>query len=103
MRVLVTGHLGYIGTILVPMLINEGHEVVGYDSDLYEECTFSDGIVPVTEIRKDIRDVAREDLEGIDPPRTGTPRQAQSRPARRSTNPPDRPVRALTRDPRTCT
>lgn len=66
MRVLVTGHLGYIGTILVPMLINEGHEVVGYDSDLYEECTFADGIVPVTEIRKDIRDVAREDLEGID-------------------------------------
>jgi len=35
MRVLVTGHLGYIGTILTPMLVQAGHEVVGLDSDLY--------------------------------------------------------------------
>ena len=35
MRVLVTGHLGYIGTVMVPMLIKAGHEVVGLDSDLY--------------------------------------------------------------------
>ena len=43
MRVLVTGHLGYIGTILSPMLIEAGHEVVGLDSDLYSRCTFSAG------------------------------------------------------------
>ena len=43
MRVLVTGHLGYIGTVMVPMLIKAGHEVVGLDSDLYRACTFAAG------------------------------------------------------------
>ena len=43
MRVLVTGHLGYIGTVLTPMLVRAGHEVVGLDSDLYSRCTFSAG------------------------------------------------------------
>jgi NAD(P)-dependent dehydrogenase (short-subunit alcohol dehydrogenase family) len=43
MRVLVTGHKGYIGTVLVPMLRAEGHEVVGLDSDLYRSCTFTSG------------------------------------------------------------
>ena len=36
MRVLVTGHLGYIGTVMVPMLLKAGHQVIGLDSDLYE-------------------------------------------------------------------
>lgn len=68
MRVMVTGHLGYIGTVMVPMLLKSGHEVVGLDSDLYERCSFEAGgrIVPVPHIRKDIRDVAREDLERLD-------------------------------------
>ncbi len=66
MRVLVTGHKGYIGTILVPMLIAEGHEVVGYDSDLYARCSFTDGMVEIPEILKDVRDAAPGDLEGID-------------------------------------
>jgi nucleoside-diphosphate-sugar epimerase len=35
MRVLVTGHDGYIGVVLVPMLEEAGHEVVGLDSYLY--------------------------------------------------------------------
>lgn len=67
MRVMVTGHLGYIGTVMVPMLLRSGHEVIGLDSDLYENCTFEAGgrIAPVPHVRKDIRDVAREDLEGI--------------------------------------
>lgn len=34
MRVLVTGHLGYIGTVLVPILLKAGHNVLGFDSDL---------------------------------------------------------------------
>ena len=68
MRVLVTGHLGYIGTVMVPMLLRAGHEVVGLDSDLYERCTFPSGgsIAEVPHIRKDVRDVEVEDLEGID-------------------------------------
>ncbi|MGD9798274.1 MAG: NAD-dependent epimerase/dehydratase family protein, partial [Acidimicrobiia bacterium] len=35
MRIAVTGHLGYIGAVLVPMLQDAGHEVLGYDTGLY--------------------------------------------------------------------
>lgn len=68
MRVLVTGHLGYIGTVMTPMLLDAGHTVVGLDSDLYAECTFETErrIVDVPAIRKDIREVQRTDLEGFD-------------------------------------
>jgi nucleoside-diphosphate-sugar epimerase len=68
MRVLVTGNLGYIGTVLTPMLIRAGHEVVGLDSDLYARCTFSHGgeICRVPTIRKDTRDVEAHDLIGFD-------------------------------------
>ena len=66
MRVLVTGHKGYIGTVLVPMLRAEGHEVVGLDSDLYRSCTFTAGEIPIPEIRKDVRDVELADLRGVD-------------------------------------
>ncbi len=66
MRVLVTGHKGYIGTILVPMIIDAGHEVVGLDNDLYRRCTFKDGIVEVREILKDVRDVEASDVKGFD-------------------------------------
>ena len=40
MRVLVTGNKGYIGTVMVPMLIAEGFDVVGLDTDLYRRSTF---------------------------------------------------------------
>src|SRR5712671_5450381 len=68
MRVLVTGHLGYIGTILTPMLIQAGHEVVGLDSDLYARCTFSPGgeICRVPTVFKDTRDVEITDFVGLD-------------------------------------
>lgn len=66
MKVLVTGHLGYIGTVLVPMLLDQGHEVCGLDSDLFERCTFAGGIVEVPNNRKDVRDVESEDLEGFE-------------------------------------
>ncbi|HEX9857291.1 MAG TPA: NAD-dependent epimerase/dehydratase family protein, partial [Paracoccaceae bacterium] len=68
MRVLVTGHRGYIGTVLTPMLAAAGHEVAGIDSDLYERCTFAPGgampDVPTT--LKDIRDIGPADLLGFD-------------------------------------
>ncbi|NLI80088.1 MAG: SDR family oxidoreductase [Deltaproteobacteria bacterium] len=66
MRIMVTGSQGYIGTVLVPMLLELGHDVVGLDSDLYEQCTFGNGMVSIPVIRKDIRDVERTDLEGFD-------------------------------------
>jgi nucleoside-diphosphate-sugar epimerase len=68
MRVLVTGHRGYIGTVLTPILLKAGHDVVGLDSDLYERCTFEQGgeIARVPTIRKDVRDVEARELNGFD-------------------------------------
>ena len=66
MRILVTGHKGYIGTVLVPMLIAKGHAVVGLDSDLYQRCTFGDDLPEIDSIRKDLRDVQAADVEGFD-------------------------------------
>jgi len=66
MKVLVTGHKGYIGSAMVPMLIKAGHTVVGMDSDFYRRCTFSDGIVDVPSITRDIRDAQVEDFDGVD-------------------------------------
>jgi nucleoside-diphosphate-sugar epimerase len=66
MKVLVTGHTGYIGSVMTPILLREGFEVVGLDTDLFVECTFGDPGVEVPAIKKDIRDVEPHDLEGFD-------------------------------------
>jgi nucleoside-diphosphate-sugar epimerase len=66
MRVLVTGHRGYIGTVMVPMLVQAGHHVVGLDSDLFRECSFNEEALDVPELRTDIRDLQPGDLEGFD-------------------------------------
>jgi len=66
MRILVTGHLGYIGTVMVPLLQVEGHKITGLDSDIFKECTFLGQIQEVPFIRKDIRDVTASDLKGFD-------------------------------------
>lgn len=65
MKLLVTGHNGYIGQVMVPFLQQAGHEVTGLDTYYYEGCQF-DGEPPVEAIRKDIRDVTPSDLEGFD-------------------------------------
>ena len=66
MRILITGHKGYIGTAMVPMLVKEGYEAVGLDTDLYEQCTFGDGIYAIPSLKKDIRDITASELEGYD-------------------------------------
>lgn len=66
MKILLTGHKGYIGTTLLPILLDRGHEVRGLDSDLFEACTFTGGLLSIPEIGKDIRDVDGEALEGFD-------------------------------------
>ena len=44
MKVLLTGHKGYIGAVAGPMLRAAGHEVVGLDTDLFAGCDFGDGV-----------------------------------------------------------
>jgi len=66
MRVLVTGHHGYIGSVLTAVFRRAGHEVTGLDTFLYEGCTFGDEPDPVVSVRKDVRDVDAADLRGFD-------------------------------------
>lgn len=66
MRILVTGHRGYIGARLVPLFEAAGHDVIGLDSDLYRSCRFGSGPVPSPGLVKDVRDVTPADLEGFD-------------------------------------
>ncbi len=65
MKVLVTGHHGYIGSVLAPMLRAAGHEVVGLDTFYFEGCDFGPEPAPVACIRKDLRDVSTSDLRGF--------------------------------------
>ena len=66
MRILVTGHNGYIGSVLTPLLEREGHDVVGLDFDFFAPCTFGEAPPEIESISKDVRDVEVEDLVGFD-------------------------------------
>ena len=66
MRVLVTGDKGYIGAVLVPMLLHEGHAVEGLDADWFAGSAFGELPAKIPSQRKDLRDVEVSDLEGFD-------------------------------------
>ena len=66
MKVLVTGHKGYIGAVAGPVLRASGHEVVGLDTDLYANCDFGEPADAIPEIRKDLRDLRVDDLAGFE-------------------------------------
>jgi nucleoside-diphosphate-sugar epimerase len=66
MRVLVTGHDGYIGTVLVPLFQQAGHDVVGLDSGLYSDCVFGEPPGHVPALALDIREAEPEHLSGFD-------------------------------------
>lgn len=66
MRVLVTGHDGYIGTVLAPRLLADGHDVVGLDTFLFTETSLGEDRASVPALRKDVRDVVPADVEGFD-------------------------------------
>ncbi|MEV0394672.1 NAD-dependent epimerase/dehydratase family protein [Polymorphospora rubra] len=66
MRVLVTGHHGYIGSVLTPMLTAAGHEVAGLDIDLFADCLLGPAPAEIPAVRVDLRDVTAEHLAGFD-------------------------------------
>src|SRR4051794_35153166 len=66
LRLLITGHNGYIGSVLVPLLERAGHNVVGLDSNLFADCVFGEAPAEIEALRKDVRDVEASDLDGFD-------------------------------------
>jgi nucleoside-diphosphate-sugar epimerase len=66
MRILLTGDRGYIGAVMVPMLIQAGHSVTGLDSDWFEHSAFSPLLSNIPSRKKDLRDLEVSDLEGFD-------------------------------------
>jgi len=66
MRILLTGHKGYIGAVLGPILRGAGHEVVGLDTDLFGGCDFGAPVAQIPQARKDVRDLGKADLAGFD-------------------------------------
>jgi nucleoside-diphosphate-sugar epimerase len=66
MRVLLTGNKGYIGAVAGSFLRAAGHDVVGLDTDLFEGCDLGALVSDAADVRKDIRDLRRTDLEGFD-------------------------------------
>ncbi len=66
MRVLVTGHDGYLGSVLVARLRESGHEVVGLDTGLFADCLLGPAPEPVPTLRVDLRDVTAEHCAGVD-------------------------------------
>src|SRR5919109_574085 len=65
-HVLVTGHNGYIGSVMVPYLLQAGYKVVGLDAGYFRPCTFVRDSTDISEVNKDIRDLTLRDLEGFD-------------------------------------
>jgi nucleoside-diphosphate-sugar epimerase len=66
MRVLVTGHHGFIGSVLTPFLHEAGHEVVGLDTFFFRGCDFGDSGAWKPALELDLRDVRPQTLEGFD-------------------------------------
>jgi len=66
MKILLSGHQGYIGVVAGPLLIAAGHAVTGVDTDLFADCDFGAREQEIPGLRKDIRDLTLSDLEGFD-------------------------------------
>ncbi|WP_072803659.1 NAD-dependent epimerase/dehydratase family protein [Rhodococcoides yunnanense] len=66
MRVLVTGHQGYLGTVMVPALVQAGHSVAGLDSGLFADCVLGQPVHDPETLAVDLRDVTVEHLTGFD-------------------------------------
>jgi len=66
MRVLITGHEGYIGSVMAPLFAAAGHDVVGLDTGFFRDCTLLAPDDRIPSINKDIRDLTADDLRGFE-------------------------------------
>lgn len=66
MKVLVTGHQGYLGTVMVPILRAAGHDVVGLDIGFFADCVLGPMPADPPAMQMDLRDVTAEHLAGVD-------------------------------------
>ncbi len=66
MKILVTGNTGYIGAVLCKKLLEEGFEVIGIDAGFYKGCNFIKENYNLKQITKDIRNIGKEDFEGVE-------------------------------------
>lgn len=66
MRVLLTGHNGYIGTVMSKMLQDAGHEVTGLDTNFFQDCILGSIDHNIPTLKKDIRDIVVTDLQAYD-------------------------------------
>jgi nucleoside-diphosphate-sugar epimerase len=60
-----TGHRGYIGSVMAPYLVEHGYDVVGLDTGYFDDCTLVPDPMPIPEIRKDIRDLVPTDVKSF--------------------------------------
>src|SRR5689334_19372435 len=66
MKILLTGSRGYIGTVMAPLMVQAGHEVVGVDADFYRHSTFGPWKESIRTMVRDVRGLGPRDLEGFD-------------------------------------
>ncbi len=66
MRIFLTGHLGYLGSVMATRFVEAGHEVTGLDAGYFAGCQFTAPPVRIPELRLDLREVTARQLEGYD-------------------------------------
>lgn len=64
--VLVTGHQGYLGSVMVPVLQSKDHRIIGLDAGYFNHATVGAPPGEIPCLRKDLRDVLPEDISGLD-------------------------------------
>ncbi len=65
-RVLITGHTGYIGSVMTAEFVKAGYDVAGLDTNYFGDCTLIDDEIEILSIDKDLRDITVDDLQGFD-------------------------------------
>jgi nucleoside-diphosphate-sugar epimerase len=63
-RVLITGHKGYIGSVMAPLFMQAGYEVIGLDTGYFSDCTLVPDTMRIPSVTKDIRNLEPSDLKG---------------------------------------